>query len=93
MNKEDILAFSQIPQPPHDSLAFVDDLKRPLSYHFTKGSGCPAGVAQDCMKNGVELDIISSSLYEAYHDLSEIVGKAYDDDLIDHLFKNFCLGK
>lgn len=57
MNKEDILAFSQIPQPPHDSLAFVDDLKRPLSYHFTKGSGCPAGVAQDCMKNGVELDI------------------------------------
>ena len=43
--------------------------------------------------DGVELDIISSSLYEAYHDLSEIVGKAYDDDLIDHLFKNFCLGK
>ncbi len=57
MNKEDILTFSQIPQPPHDSLAFVDDLKRPLSYHFTKGSGCPAGVAQDCMKNGAELDI------------------------------------
>ena len=43
--------------------------------------------------DGVELDIISSSLYEAYHDLGEIVGKAYDDDLIDHLFKNFCLGK
>ena len=43
--------------------------------------------------DGVELDIISSSLYGAYHDLSEIVGKAYDDDLIDHLFKNFCLGK
>ena len=55
MNREDILAFSRIPQPPHDALAFVDDLKRPLSYHFTKGSGCPAGAAQDCMKNGAEL--------------------------------------
>ena len=48
---------------------------------------------QKAVFDGVELDIISSSLYEAYHDLSEIVGKAYDDDLIDHLFKNFCLGK
>ena len=42
---------------------------------------------------GVELDLLSSDLYDAYHDLSEIVGKSYDDDLIDHLFKNFCLGK
>ena len=52
MNKEDIKAFSQIPQPPHESMAFIDDLKSPLSYHFTKGTGCPAGEAQDCMKDG-----------------------------------------
>ncbi len=45
------------------------------------------------VKNGTELDIISSELYVIYHDLSEIIGKSYDDDLIDHLFKNFCLGK
>lgn len=57
MNKEDIKAFSQIPQPPHESMAFIDDLKSPLSYHFTKGTGCPAGEAQDCMKDGAELQI------------------------------------
>lgn len=57
MNKEDIKAFSQIPQPPHESMAFIDDLKKPLSYHFAKGTGCPAGEAQDCMKDGVELQI------------------------------------
>ena len=57
MNKEDIKAFSQIPQPPHESMAFIDDLKKPLSYHFAKGTGCPAGKAQDCMKDGVELQI------------------------------------
>ena len=42
---------------------------------------------------GTELDLLSSNLYEVYHSLSEIIGKSYEDDLIDHLFKNFCLGK
>ena len=42
---------------------------------------------------GYELDLVSSDLYTVYHDLSEIIGKSYEDDLIDHLFKNFCLGK
>ena len=41
----------------------------------------------------IPLDLLSSDLYSAYHDLSMIVGKDYEDDLIDHLFKNFCLGK
>ncbi len=41
----------------------------------------------------VPLDLLSSGLYEAYHHLSMIIGKDYEDDLIDHLFKNFCLGK
>ena len=42
---------------------------------------------------GYELDLVSSDLYTVYHDLSEIIGKSYEDDLIDHLFRNFCLGK
>ncbi len=41
----------------------------------------------------IPLDLLSSDLYSAYHDLSMIIGKDYEDDLIDHLFKNFCLGK
>ncbi len=48
---------------------------------------------QKAAQDGVDLDLLSSDLYEAYHDLSMIVGKDYEDDLIDHLFKNFCLGK
>ena len=42
---------------------------------------------------GYELDLVSSDLYTVYHDLSEIIGKSYEDDLIDHLFRNFCLSK
>ena len=40
-----------------------------------------------------ELDVIEINLEEAYHCLCEILGIEYKEDLIDHMFKNFCLGK
>jgi len=40
-----------------------------------------------------ELDVIEIDLEEAFHQLSEILGREYKEDLIDHMFKNFCLGK
>lgn len=39
------------------------------------------------------LDMVVTNLNEAYHYLCEILGKEYQEDLIDHMFKNFCLGK
>ena len=39
------------------------------------------------------LDIIVINLDESYHYLCEIIGKEYQEDLIDHMFRNFCLGK
>ncbi len=41
----------------------------------------------------VDLDMIMLSLEESFHFLCEIEGKEYQEDLIDHMFKNFCLGK
>ena len=38
-------------------------------------------------------DIIVTDLDSAYHHLCEILGKEYQEDLIDHMFRNFCLGK
>lgn len=43
--------------------------------------------------NEQELDVIEINLEEAYHDLCEILGTEYKEDLIDHMFRNFCLGK
>ena len=40
-----------------------------------------------------ELDVIEINLEEAFHYLCEILGREYKEDLIDHMFKNFCLGK
>ncbi|MBR6159549.1 MAG: tRNA uridine-5-carboxymethylaminomethyl(34) synthesis GTPase MnmE, partial [Lachnospiraceae bacterium] len=39
------------------------------------------------------IDVAVIDLEEAYRDLSEILGKEYREDLIDHMFRNFCLGK
>ena len=39
------------------------------------------------------IDIVITNLEEAYHYLCEILGIEYQEDLIDHMFKNFCLGK
>ena len=39
------------------------------------------------------IDMVVTNLDEAYHFLCEILGKEYQEDLIDHMFKNFCLGK
>ncbi len=41
----------------------------------------------------VSLDIIMLNLEESFHYLCDILGKEYKEDLIDHMFKNFCLGK
>ncbi len=39
------------------------------------------------------LDMTVTDLDAAYHDLCLILGKEYQEDLIDHMFRNFCLGK
>ena len=39
------------------------------------------------------LDIVMLNLEESFHFLCEIEGREYREDLIDHMFKNFCLGK
>ena len=41
----------------------------------------------------VTTDVIVTDLDAAYHDLCQILGKEYQEDLIDNMFRNFCLGK
>ena len=38
-------------------------------------------------------DIVVTNLDSAFHYLCQILGKEYQEDLIDHMFRNFCLGK
>lgn len=44
-------------------------------------------------ENGQVIDIISIDLKETYNCFLEILGRRHKEDLLDHIFSNFCLGK
>lgn len=47
---------------------------------------------EDINKN-IPIDIIEINLRNAFDNLGILIGETYEDELIDKLFKNFCLGK
>ena len=44
-------------------------------------------------KNNDPIDMIEIDIKNAFDLLGEIVGKNYSDEILDNLFKNFCVGK
>ena len=49
--------------------------------------------AINSIKNNMPMDICSIYIKEALEDLGEITGKNVSEDIINEIFKNFCLGK
>lgn len=49
--------------------------------------------ANKSLKEGLPVDIIERDLKSCYEQLGQILGDSYEDVVIDHLFKNFCVGK
>ena len=49
--------------------------------------------ANKSAKNNLPVDMIEIDLKKAWEYLGEIVGDSYQDELVDNIFKNFCLGK
>jgi tRNA modification GTPase len=45
------------------------------------------------VENKIPIDIIEIDIKKIWTNLGEIIGETYDDELIDQLFKQFCLGK
>ena len=45
------------------------------------------------INNGITSDTIIVDVRQAWEDLANILGQSNQDDLLDHMFKNFCLGK
>ncbi len=49
-----------------------------------------------CLKNIISsytIDFLASDIKKAWDLLGEIIGETYNDELLDELFSNFCLGK
>lgn len=56
--------------------------------------------ALDNIKNAIEdankeipVDMLEIYLRNAFDELGILIGEKYEDELVDKLFKNFCLGK
>lgn len=49
--------------------------------------------AIEAMKNQIPTDLIVTDLYESWSNLKEILGERAKEDLLDELFKRFCIGK
>ncbi len=45
------------------------------------------------IEGGEAIDLVEIDLKNAWETLGEITGKIYQDELLDHLFQNFCVGK
>ena len=45
------------------------------------------------LKDGNPIDIISIYIQEAMDDIGEILGNNVTEDIINEIFKRFCLGK
>lgn len=45
------------------------------------------------MNNNIPTDLIVTDLYDAWENLKEILGERAKEDLLDELFKRFCIGK
>ena len=43
--------------------------------------------------NNVPVDLIQIELMDAFTKLGEIIGITYSEEVINNLFKNFCVGK
>ncbi|MGL6024645.1 MAG: tRNA uridine-5-carboxymethylaminomethyl(34) synthesis GTPase MnmE [Cetobacterium sp.] len=47
----------------------------------------------ETINTGLPMDLMAVDLKEALDSLSEVTGEISSEDLLDHIFKNFCVGK
>ena len=45
------------------------------------------------LQNGIPGDLVASDVRQALHHLGNITGEIDPEDILDHIFSNFCIGK
>ncbi len=48
---------------------------------------------EDAMQQNIPTDLIASDIRQALYHLGTITGEISNDDILDHIFRNFCIGK
>ena len=47
----------------------------------------------ESFNSGIPIDILEIDIKEIWASLGKIIGETYEDELINQLFSQFCLGK
>lgn len=50
-------------------------------------------IAYDNMVSYLPIDIVNVDLYDAWNYINELIGEQYDEEIIDNIFRKYCLGK
>ena len=45
------------------------------------------------LEESIPIDMLEIDLREIWQTLGEVIGETYTEELLDNLFKNFCVGK
>ena len=62
-------------------------------YQLLEHASQSLDAAIEAMKMGIPVDLIVEDLNQSWLDLKEILGEQAKEDLLDELFKRFCVGK
>ncbi len=86
--KNKILELAHLSNIPADSIIITNERhKDALSRAFENINSAIKNIGTD------SLDLVSISIKQAYLDVGEITGNTTSEDIIDQIFKKFCLGK
>ena len=51
------------------------------------------GQVLESLKNQMPEDFLTIDMMDAYEELGYIIGESVEDDLVDKIFSEFCMGK
>ena len=89
----DIVAFSVTSPVFHETLELATKIKKVnKSVRIVLGGWHPTAVPNDCLKHD-QIDLIAEEIRECHKNISKITGKVDVDEILDIIFKEFCIGK
>lgn len=88
--KERIKTIFQLEQIETKDLTYLSSAR---SISLLKQSSEILEKAYNDLKNNIAPDMVEIDIKEAWNILGNIIGETYDEELLDHLFSKFCLGK
>ena len=83
-----MLSTFQVPAKPSNH--FIEEEHNPITSTKLLDS---LKKARSCLESSEPLEVVALELQEACAALDEIVGKVYNDEVLNRIFGEFCIGK